>query len=72
MSAEKLADYAEDYASPERIRTLRAFRRWVQANKAQIEQRVLFGSTKQSTKADWITPRVTDEAWRLLRERRWR
>jgi hypothetical protein len=69
-AADKLADYAEDHAPPHRIRTMRDFRAWVQANRTAIEERVLFGTKRRCTKNGWITPTVVGEAWRKLRERR--
>jgi hypothetical protein len=71
-AAEKLADYAEDQASVERIRRMRDFRRWVQAHKAEIESEVVFGNEhdRQSTKSHWVRREVIDQAWRILRERR--
>lgn len=69
-AADELADYAEDHAPPQRIRRMRDFRGWVEARKTEIEQRVLFGTKRKSTKRGWITPTVVGEAWRKLRERR--
>jgi hypothetical protein len=59
MSAEKLADYAELYADPREIRKLADFRRWVAANAAALEKARIR-----------VTPRVVEEAWRVLRSRR--
>jgi hypothetical protein len=59
MSGEKLADYAELYADPRDIRKLADFRRWVAAHAAALENARVR-----------VTPRVVDEAWRMLRSRR--
>ena len=70
MSASKLADYAQRHAPREQTRRLRDFHKWVAAHKEEIERRVLFGTKRRVPKANWITAGVTDQAWRLLKERR--
>lgn len=70
MSASKLADFAERHAPRGDTRRLRAFRTWVEAHRAEIERRVLFGTKRRVRKTGWITAKVTDEAWRLLKARR--
>jgi hypothetical protein len=70
MSARKLADYAEYHAPRDQTTRMRDFRKWVAAHKAEIERRVLFGRERRVRKTGWITPKVTDEAWRLLKKQR--
>ena len=69
MSAILLAEYAQRHAQPEDIRNLKDFKKWIEANRADIE-RLMPPRTGARAGRSWITEKVVDHAWQMLRSRR--